>query len=135
MNVEILTLCEDVQRREDGAYILVNPFDAFRPATVPYTHAKCFVFGKIRFNKAGTYYLKAKLVDQNNKAVSLLFQGPIELDDSPHHSGSASFPYRLNNLTFERFGKYSIVLFVDDRKLFSVPCFVAPPSLKLPSPN
>jgi hypothetical protein len=129
MQVEIFTLCEDVVRREDGAYIAVNPFDTFRASAIPHTHDKCFIFGRVRFDKAGSYHIKSKLVDRYNKLTKQLFEGAIEVDESPEHSGSATFSIQLDNLIFDMYGKYSIVLFIKEEKIFTIPCFVALPSL------
>ena len=115
METEIFTLC-DFAQDAGGKLTIVGTFDQIGSATFPVVHPACSLACRLRFSEkeSGVHDFKLKLVDAGGKNVIAPIEGNINVVIPPKVQYSAiNIIGSLNQLKFEKEGRYSFELYVD----------------------
>lgn len=115
METEIFTLC-DFAQDAGGKLTIVGTFDQIGSATFPVVHPACSLACRLRFSEkeSGVHDFKLKLVDAGGKNVIKPIEGNINVAIPPKVQYSAiNIVGNLNQLKFEKEGRYSFELYVD----------------------
>ena len=123
METEIFTLC-DFAQDAGGKLTIVGTFDQIGSATFPVVHPACSLACRLRFSEkeSGSHDFKLKLVDAAGKNVIAPIEGNINVAIPPKIQYSAiNIVGNLNQLKFEKEGRYSFELYVDGNWVTGLP--------------
>jgi hypothetical protein len=123
METEIFTLC-DFAQDAGGKLTIVGTFDQIGTRTFPVIHPSCSLACRLRFaeKEAGQHNFKVRLVDSNNKEIIPSIEGTINVS-IPQAAGYAAINIvgNLNQVRFEKAGRYSFELYVDGNWVTGLP--------------
>jgi len=123
METEIFTLC-DFAQDAGGKLTIVGTFDQISSPAFPVTHPSCSLACRLRFSdkEKGTHDFKLRLIDANGKEVIPSIEGNINVGMPPNHQYAAiNIVGNLNQLKFEKEGRYSFELYVDSNWVTGLP--------------
>jgi len=123
METEIFTLCDFAQDAA-GKLTIVGTFDQIGSKTFPLVHPSCSLACRLRFSEkeAGTHDFKVRLVDSSGKEVIPSIEGNINVSVPPNVRYAAiNIVGNLNQLRFEKEGRYSFELYVDGNWVTGLP--------------
>lgn len=131
MRVEIFTLC-DFAADKDGQFTIVSTFDTLYPPSIPYQHPLCFIAVRIRTDSGEIGKHPFKLIFKSPDGVEVSRkEGFANVAKSDEYSGTSHVAIVQYNLPFPALGRYSLVLFIDEKELASLPLLVRKhPSLR-----
>jgi hypothetical protein len=115
MEIEIFTLADFAQDNA-GRLTIVGTFDRISSKTFPATHPSCSLASRLRFaaKEAGEHSFTLKLIDSNGKDVIAPIEGNINVALPPQQPYAAmNLVVSLNQLKFEKTGRYSFELYMD----------------------
>jgi len=123
MRVEIFTLCESATSH-NGALNITKTFDTIWTNGVPLKRP-CYVAIRIRFlsSEIGKHSFKLQFVAPDGQTAYNM-EGYFDALRAEEFSGTSYVCLPLDNLVLPSFGRYSVLLFVDDSKLFSTPLLI-----------
>ncbi len=128
MEVEIFTLCEFANTYEGNKLTIVGTFDGISAQQFPVQHPTCSLAVKLRFaeSEAGQHTMLLKMVNDKGVAVFPELQGNIEVGRPPAGQHAAvAMAIHLNQLPFERAGRYSFELHIDGEWRAGLPLLVS----------
>ena len=115
METEIFTLC-DFAQDAGGKLTIVGTFDQIGSQTFPVVHPSCSLACRLRFSEkeTGVHDFKVRLVDSKGKEIIPSIEGNINVG-MPGNTQYAAINIvgNLNQLKFEKEGRYSFELYVD----------------------
>lgn len=123
METEIFTLC-DFAQDAGGKLTIVGTFDQIRTATFPTTHPSCSLACRLRFaqKETGMHDFKLRLVDAAGKNLINPIEGNINVNIPGNVQYAAiNIVGNLNQLKFEKEGRYSFELYVDGNWVTGLP--------------
>ena len=123
METEIFTLC-DFAQDAGGKLTIVGTFDQIGSKTFPVVHPSCSLACRLRFaeKESGEHDFTLKLVDAKGKEVIPSIEGKINVAIPPNIKYSAiNIVGNLNQLKFEKEGRYSFELYVDGNWVTGLP--------------
>lgn len=126
MNIEIFALC-DAAADYGGKLNLLGTFDNLRSKKFPVAHPHCAVALRVRFEQIeeGAHPVRISIVDEDGKAIGPSVDGNIGVKFSANvHSVCANMVLNINGIQFEKPGRYSIDLAIDNRHEQSLPLTV-----------
>jgi hypothetical protein len=115
METEIFTLC-DFAQDAGGKLTIVGTFDQIGSKTFPIVHPFCSLACRLRFSEkeSGTHDFKLRLVDSKGKEVIPSIEGNLNVAIPANIQYAAiNIVGNLNQLKFEKEGRYSFELYVD----------------------
>ena len=115
METEIFTLC-DFAQDAGGKLTIVGTFDQIGSQTFPVTHPSCSLACRLRFSEkeSGVHDFRLRLVDSKGKEVIPSIEGNINVGIAAKSQYAAiNIVGNLNQLKFEKEGRYSFELYVD----------------------
>jgi hypothetical protein len=115
METEIFTLC-DFAQDAGGKLTIVGTFDQIGSKIFPVVHPSCSLACRLRFSEkeSGTHDFKLKLVDSKGKEIIPSIEGNINVAIQANVKYAAiNIVGNLNQLKFEKEGRYSFELYVD----------------------
>lgn len=129
MEVEIFTLCEFAHTYEGNKLTIVGTFDGISAQQFPVQHPTCSLAVKLRFaeSEAGQHTLLIKMVNDKGTAVFPELQGNIDVG-RPQVAGqhaAVAMAIHLNQIPFERAGRYSFELHIDGEWRAGLPLLVS----------
>ncbi|MES1221299.1 MAG: hypothetical protein ABUT20_37710 [Bacteroidota bacterium] len=116
MEIEIFTLADFAQDNHSKLTI-VGTFDSIQSKQFPCQHPACAIAIRLRFSEkeSGTHTFKLKLSDTARKEIIPPIEGNINVMTPPNNQYSAiNIVVNLNQLKFEKEGRYSFELYIDD---------------------
>jgi uncharacterized protein DUF6941 len=116
MEIEIFTLA-DFAQDNSSKLTIVGTFDSIQSKQFPCTHPACAIAIRLRFSKkeTGVHSFKLKLNDPAGKEIIPAIEGNIDVAVPSNNQYSAiNIVVNLNQLKFEKEGRYSFELFIDD---------------------
>jgi len=127
MYIEIFAVCE-AANDSLGRLNLLGAFDTIGAVATPAVHPQLTVVARIRINQAeqGSHPLHVQIVDQDGAPIATA-EGAFEvyaIDRDP--SASTNLIITFHNLTFDRFGIYTVNLRIDDIPRSSIPLNIKP---------
>ena len=116
METEIFTLCDFAQDAA-GKLTIVGTFDQIGSKTFPLVHPSCSLACRLRFSdkETGAHHFRIRLVDVKGKEIIPAIEGTINVG-MPANANYAAINIvgNLNQLKFDKEGRYSFELYVDD---------------------
>ena len=123
METEIFTLC-DFAQDAGGKLTIVGTFDQIGSKIFPVVHPSCSLACRLRFSEkeSGEHDFTLKLVDSKGKEVIPSIEGKINVAIPANIKYSAiNIVGNLNQLKFEKEGRYSFELYVDGNWVTGLP--------------
>ena len=123
METEIFTLC-DFAQDAGGKLTIVGTFDQIGSKTFPVVHPSCSLACRLRFSEKekGVHDFKLRLVDVNGKEIFPSIEGNINVGIAANNQYAAiNIVGNLNQLKFEKEGRYSFELYVDGSWVTGLP--------------
>ena len=124
MHIEIFTLCESATSH-NGALNITKTFDTIWTNGVP-LRRPCYVAIRIRFlgSEIGRHSFKLRFVAPDGQTAYNMEGYFDALHAADEFSGTSYVCFHLDKLVLPSFGRYSVLLFVDDLELFSTPLLI-----------
>ena len=116
MEVEIFTL-SDFAQDNGGRLTIVGTFDQISSRTFPATHPSYHLSCRLRFGnkEAGEHNFRLKLIDAAGADVVPPMEGNINVNVAPGQEyAGLNLVVNLNQLKFEKAGRYSFELYIND---------------------
>jgi len=116
MEIEIFTLC-DFAQDNNSKLTIVGTFDSINAKQFPAIHAACSVACRLRFGarEAGEHDFKLRLIDTGGKEVIKSIEGNINIGNPPNEQfATINMVINFNQLKFEKPGRYSFELYIDN---------------------
>jgi hypothetical protein len=126
MNIEVFALC-DAATDYGGRLNLLGTFDSIRAKQFPASHPHCAVALRLRFERIeeGNHPVRIGIVNEDGKAIGPNIDGSIAIKVPPYVlSVCANMVVNINGITFDKPGRYSIDLAIDNRHETSLPVTV-----------
>jgi hypothetical protein len=126
MEIEIFTLADFAQDNQSKLTI-VGTFDSIQSKQFPFQHSACSIACRLRFaaKEAGSHDFKLRLIDAAGKETIKPIEGNINIGTPPNGSfTSINIVVNFNQLQFEKAGRYSFELYVDDDWKSGLPLFL-----------
>ncbi len=126
MEIEIFTLA-DFAQDNNSKMTVVGTFDSIHARQFPVQHPACTVACRLRFSakEVGAHEFKLRLTDANGKETIQPISGNINVGAPPNGQVSTiNIIVNFNQLQFEKPGRYSLELFIDDDWKSGLPLFL-----------
>lgn len=123
METEIFTLC-DFAQDSAGKLTIVGTFDQIGSKTFPVMHPACSLACRLRFSakEAGVHEFKIRMVDSKGQEVIPSIEGNINVAVPANAQYAAiNIVGNLNQLKFEKEGRYSFELYVNGSWVTGLP--------------
>lgn len=126
MEIEIFTLADFAQDNQSKMTI-VGTFDSIHAKQFPVAHPACAIACRMRFSakESGEHDFRLRLIDASGKEVIQPIEGNINITEPPNGQfSSVNFVINFNQLKFEKAGRYSFELYIDDDWKSGLPLFL-----------
>ena len=126
MDIEVFVLC-DAATDYGGKLNLLGTFDSIWARQFPSVHPHCAIALRVRFERleAGDHRFRITIVDEDGKPAVPAVDGSLGVACPTHvPSVSANLVLNINGLKFEKPGRYSVNLAIDNRHEKSLPLSV-----------
>lgn len=126
MEIEIFTLA-DFAQDNNSKLTIVGTFDSIQSKQFPSTHPACAVACRLRFaaKEAGSHDFKLRLIDIDGKETIKPIEGNINIGNPPNGQFAAiNIVVNFNQLQFEKAGRYSFELYIDEDWKSGLPLFL-----------
>ena len=126
MEIEIFTLA-DFAQDNNSELTIVGTFDSIHSKQFPAHHPACSIACRLRFaaKEAGQHEFKLRLINSDGKEVIQPVQGNINITDPPNGQfASINLVFNYGNLQFEKPGRYSFELYINDDWKTGLPLFL-----------
>lgn len=129
MEVEIFTLCEYAHTYEGNKLTIVGTFDGIQARQFPVQHPSCSLAVKLRFadSEAGQHTLALRMVNEQGTSVFPDLEGNIDVGrpNVPGQHAAVAMAIHLNQIPFEKAGRYSFELHIDGEWRAGLPLLVS----------
>ena len=126
MELEIFTLA-DFAQDNNSKMTVVGTFDSIHAKQFPVQHQACSIACRVRFaaKESGTHDFKLRLTDAEGKEIIQPITGNINVG-APANGQVATINIIINfvQLKFEKPGRFSFELFIDDEWKSGLPLFL-----------
>lgn len=126
MEIEIFTLA-DFAQDNNSKLTIVGTFDSIHSKQFPTQHPACSIACRLRFaaKETGQHDFKLRLINSEGKEVIQPVQGNINIADPPNGQfASINLVFNYGNLQFEKPGRYSFELYINDDWKTGLPLFL-----------
>jgi hypothetical protein len=126
MELEIFTLA-DFAQDNNSKLTVVGTFDSIHAKQFPAQHPACSIACRLRFaaKEAGTHDFRLRLIDTDGKEVIQAITGQINVGNPPNGQFTTlNIIINFNQLQFEKAGRYSFELYIDDEWKSGLPLFL-----------
>lgn len=126
MQIEIFTLC-DFAQDNNGKLTVVGTFDGIHSKQFPFTQANFSVACRLRFaeKETGTHDMRLRFIDGDGKELLQPIQGQMNIPKPTNGQYSTiNLVFNLSQIKFEKAGRYSFELFIDNEWESGLPLFV-----------
>lgn len=116
MEIEIFTL-SDFAQDNGGRLTIVGTFDQIASKTFPATHPSCSLSCRLRFaaKEAGEHFFRLKLIDSAGNDLVTPIEGNINVNiPAQQQYAGLNIVVNLNQLKFEKPGRYSFELYINN---------------------
>jgi hypothetical protein len=113
--LNFLHICDYASFSEGGKLNILGIFENINAPSIPYAHPQMFIVSNVSFKKSGNIKKVIKIVsDDNIEIAKLEFSVNVKIpaDKKTANIGVAG---QLNGTRFEKFGKYKIQVFINDK--------------------
>jgi hypothetical protein len=126
MEIEIFTLA-DFAQDNNSKLTIVGTFDSIQAKQFPVQHPACAVACRMRFGikEVGGHDFRLRLIDTAGKEIIKPIEGNINIGTPPNGQfASVNIVVNFNQLQFEKAGRYSFELYIDDDWKSGLPLFL-----------
>lgn len=126
MEAEIFAICDYSMISEEKLNIF-GVFDSVSIPVLPYTPPFLFVAGRIRFEdrETGKYTVKVDIINSTGEKPFEPFIEETNARINIKHP-VYNFSKTLVNVRFNKYGRYSITLYINDKPLKTIPFIISP---------
>lgn len=126
MEIEIFTLA-DFAQDNNSKLTIVGTFDAIQSKQFPVGHPACSIACRLRFGskETGAHDFKLRLINEDGKELITPIEGNINIGTPPNGQfSSINIVVNFNQLQFEKAGRYSFELYIDNDWKSGLPLFL-----------
>jgi hypothetical protein len=126
MEIEIFTLC-DFAQDNSGKLTVVGTFDGIYSKQFPFVQANFSVACRLRFSEkeAGAHDMRLRFTDGDKQEFIKPIEGQINIAKPQNGQYSAvNLVFNFNQVKFEKAGRYSFELYIDDDWSSGLPLFI-----------
>ena len=126
MEIEIFTLC-DFAQDNNGKLTVVGTFDSINSKQFPVTQPNFCVACRLRFSEkeVGEQEIRLRFIDGSGKEIIQPIEGKINIANPANGQYSAvNLVFNFNQLKFEKAGRYSFELYINDEWESGLPLFI-----------
>lgn len=126
MEIEIFTLA-DFAQDSHSKLTIVGTFDSINVQQFPVTHPACSIACRLRFaaKESGSHDFKLRLIDEGGKEIIKPIEGNMNIGAPPNGLfTSVNIVINFNQLQFEKEGRYSFELYIDNDWKSGLPLFL-----------
>ena len=126
MEIEIFTLC-DFAQDNNGKLTVVGTFDGINSKQFPFTQANFSVACRLRFSEkeTGNHELRLRFIDIDGKELLQPIRGQMNIPKPTNGQYSTvNLVFNLSQIKFEKAGRCSFELYIDDEWERGLPLFV-----------
>lgn len=126
MEIEIFTLA-DFAQDNSSKLTIVGTFDSINAQQFPVQHPACSIACRLRFanKEAGQYDFKLRLINTSGKEIIEPIKGNLNIGESANGQfSSVNIVINFAQLKFEKAGRYSFELYIDDEWKTGLPLFL-----------
>ncbi len=126
MELEIFTLC-DFAQDNNSKLTIVGTFDSINAKQFPLGHPACSIACRMRFaaKESGEHHFKLRLIDAAGKETIKPVEGEIKIGPPPNGQFTCiNIVINFNQLQFEKAGRYSFELYINDDWRSGLPLFL-----------
>lgn len=126
MEIEIFTLADFAQDNLSKLTI-VGTFDSIQAKQFPVQHPACAIACRLRFaaKETGPHDFKLRLIDGEGKETIKPIEGNINIGAPPNGMfSSINIVVNFNQIQFEKAGRYSFELYIDNDWKSGLPLFL-----------
>ena len=126
MEIEIFTLC-DFAQDNSGKLTVVGTFDGINSKQFPFTQANFSVACRLRFaeKETGSHDMRLRFIDIDGKEILQPIQGQMNIPKPINGQYSTiNLVFNLSQIKFDKAGRYSFELYIDDEWESGLPLFV-----------
>ncbi len=126
MEIEIFTLA-DFAQDNNSKLTIVGTFDSIHARQYPVQHPACAVACRLRFSakETGTHNFKLRLINSSGKEIIQPIEGNISVSVPANGQYSTvNVVINFNQLQFEKPGRYSFELYLNEEWMSGLPLFM-----------
>ena len=126
MEIEIFTLA-DFAQDNNSKLTIVGTFDSIHARQFPVQHPACAVACRLRFSakETGVHNFKLRLINSSGKEIIQPIEGNISVSVPTNGQYSTvNVVINFNQLQFDRPGRYSFELYLDEEWMSGLPLFM-----------
>jgi len=126
MEIEIFTLC-DFAQDNNSKLTVVGTFDSIHSKQFPFVQASFSVACRLRFSEkeTGPHDMRLRFTGANKEEVIKPIEGQMNIAKPQNGQYSAvNLVFNFNQVKFEKAGRYSFELYIDDQWTSGLPLFV-----------
>ncbi len=126
MEIEIFTLCDFAQDNHSKLTV-VGTFDSIHSKQLPFVQGSFSVACRLRFSEkeVGEHDMRLRFIDGEGKELIKPIEGKMNIAHPRNGQYSAvNLVFNFNQVKFEKKGRYSFELYIDDEWESGLPLFV-----------
>ena len=126
MEIEIFTLC-DFAQDNNSKLTVVGTFDSIHSKQFPFVQGNFSVVCRLRFSEkeTGPHDMRLRFTDGNKQEFIKPIEGQMNIAKPQNGRYSAvNLVFNFNQVKFEKAGRYSFELFIDDEWTSGLPLFI-----------
>ena len=126
MEIEIFTLC-DFAQDNSGKLTVVGTFDGINSKQFPFVQGNFSVACRLRFaeKETGQHNMRLRFIDANGKELLQPIEGEMNIPKPTNGQYTTiNLVFNFNQIKFEKAGRYSFELFIDDEWESGLPLFI-----------
>ena len=126
MEIEIFTLC-DFAQDNNSKLTVVGTFDAIHSKQFPFVQTMFSVACRLRFSEkeVGPHDMRLRFIDGNGGELMKPIEGKMNIAQPKNGQYSAvNLVFNFNQVKFEKAGRYSFELYIDDEWTSGLPLFI-----------
>lgn len=125
MEIEIFTLC-DFAQDNNSKLTVVGTFDSIHSKQFPFVQASFSVACRLRFSEkeVGQHEMQLRFIDGEGKEIIKPIEGKMNIAQPKNGQYSAvNLVFNFNQVKFDKPGRYSFELYIDDEWESGLPLF------------
>jgi|SRR5687767_318256 len=126
MEIEIFTLC-DFAQDNNSKLTVVGTFDSIHAKQYPFVQQAFSVACRLRFSEkeTGGHDMRLRFINASGKEIIKPIEGQMNIVAPQNGQYSAvNLVFNFNQVKFEKPGRYSFELYIDDEWTSGLPLFV-----------
>jgi hypothetical protein len=126
MEIEIFTLC-DFAQDNNSKLTVVGTFDSIHSKQFPFVQTNFSVACRLRFSEkeTGEHEMRLRFIDNSGAELMKPIEGKMNIAEPKNGQYSAvNLVFNFNQVKFDKAGRYSFELYIDDEWESGLPLFI-----------